>query len=228
MKKLKISILLTIITMVIISCVAHKKTTKEGHYKLKLQPNNAVGKDAVIWSSRPNKNNASSIDFQAMAWTWYGKNLSNGTRRSLIQFDLSTIPTYAIIDRAKLALYHNSETPEPTGGHSIMGDSNSSFLQRVIEPWEENLVTWFNQPSTTTENQVTLAESKGIKEDYLDIDVTAIIQDMVSNPSSSYGLMLKLKSEQYYRAMIFASSDHPNKNYHPKLEINYTMNKHNK
>jgi len=228
MRKLKTSILLIIITITIISCAAYKTTPKEGHYTLNLQPNNVVGKDAVIWSSKPDKNSASSIDFQAMAWTWYGKNLSNGVRRSLIEFDISNIPTYAVIDSAKLSLFHNSETSEPTGGHSIMKDSNSSFLQRVIEPWEENLVTWDNQPSTTTQNQVTLAKSKGIKEDYLSIDVTVIIQDMISNPKSNYGLMLKLRSEQYYRAMIFASSDHPDKNFHPKLEINYTINKHSK
>jgi hypothetical protein len=59
-------------------------------------------------------------------------------------------------------------------------------------------------------------------QDYV-MDVTSMVQDMVTNPSSNYGFMLQLINEQYYRCMLFASSDHANANLHPKLEICYTV-----
>jgi hypothetical protein len=71
-------------------------------------------------------------------------------------------------------------------------------------------------------NAATLPQDVNPNEDYV-IDVTAMVQGMVTNPSSNYGFMLQLITEQYYRILVFASSDHPNAALHPKLEICYTV-----
>jgi hypothetical protein len=54
------------------------------------------------------------------------------------------------------------------------------------------------------------------------LDVTNLVRDHIINPGSSFGYLLKLKTETPFRLLTFASSDHPNPALHPKLEICYT------
>ena len=95
------------------------------------------------------------------------------------------------------------------------------MIQRVTSPWTEGEVTWETAPSVSTANQVELASSSAPDQDYLDIDVTNLIQDVVDNPNNSFGFMLSLQEESFYRRMNFASSDHENSALHPKIEIIY-------
>src|SRR5205823_1863887 len=60
-------------------------------------------------------------------------------------------------------------------------------------------------------------------QDYTNIDVTALVQDMITNPTSNYGLMLQLVDDTAYRKLIFASSDNADPAKHPKLDICYTV-----
>ncbi|MDA3816648.1 MAG: DNRLRE domain-containing protein, partial [Prolixibacteraceae bacterium] len=108
------------------------------------------------------------------------------------------------------------------GSHSTMDGSNEAILCRITSPWEENTVTWNNQPSVTTQNQVILPESNSSNQDYLYIDVTNLVMDMLDDPDNSHGFLLKLVIEEHYRSLIFASSDNDNPALHPKLEIYYS------
>ncbi len=182
-----------------------------------LQPNEDNSKDALISSYEPSKNRGGHSDFVAMSWTVSG---NPANYRSLIEFDLSNIPSGAIINSANLSLY-SQESPV-LGSHSTRSGSNESVLSRITSSWDENAVTWNNQPSTKAENEVFLSESSSSTQDYLDIDVTNLIEDMIADPSNNHGFLLKLLDEQHYRKMIFASSGHSNSNLHPKLEITYT------
>lgn len=187
---------------------------------LVLQPDAAVGEDAYVWSNNPDDNYGTNQDFNAVGWTWSGV---PGAQRSVINFDLSSIPAGASINSASLSLYHNPDSGliPFTGGHSQLSGSNQSVLQRITSAWSESTVDWNTQPTTTSTNQVVLAASSSSTEDYLNIDVTAMVQDMIDNPATSFGFMYQLTDENYYRAMLFASSDHANAALHPKLEINY-------
>jgi len=197
-------------------------TSNYGTYELKLQPNAEEGKDAVIWTERPDRPSPDHKDFQAMGWTWYAHNFDGGIRRSLIEFDLSSIPAGSEIQDATLSLYFNPQSAEipSTFGHSQRDGSNRSILSRITSSWSEDEVTWNNQPSISTDNQIIVKASDAADEDY-QIDVKNLIEDMVDNPSESFGFMYNLENEDYYRAMIFASSDHENESLHPKLEITY-------
>ncbi|MCX6897030.1 MAG: DNRLRE domain-containing protein [Verrucomicrobia bacterium] len=104
-----------------------------------------------------------------------------------------------------------------------LSGSNAALLQRITGAWNDTTVTWNNQPATTNVNEVPLLQSTNPNQDYLNIDVTSMVMDMIQYPSSSYGFMIKLQNENYFRSMIFASSNHPDCNKHPKLEIKYTM-----
>lgn len=55
------------------------------------------------------------------------------------------------------------------------------------------------------------------------MDVRDLVQDMIDYPNESFGFQLSLKEEQYYRKMIFASSDNNQASLHPKLDICYTI-----
>ena len=79
---------------------------------LTLQPDADDGMDATIWSSNPTANMGSYQDFQAMGWTWFSFGLPPGIRRSLINFNLDSIPAGATITNAKLYLYYNEDSPE--------------------------------------------------------------------------------------------------------------------
>lgn len=135
-----------------------------------LQPNEENSKDALISSFEPSKNFGSRADLVAMSWTVSG---NPANYRSLIEFDLSNIPSGAIINSANLSLY-SQESPG-LGSHSTTSGSNESVLSRITSSWDESFVTWNNQPTITTENEVFLSESSSSTQDYLNIDVTNLI-----------------------------------------------------
>jgi len=183
-----------------------------------MRPAGAVGKDAFIDSRMSTNNYGNHIDFPSMAWT-NGSTPVNA--RGLIDFDFSSIPSGATINSASLSLY--SYNSPANGSHSTLNGSNESVLSRVTSSWNENTVTWDNQPSITTQNQVFLAASVNSIQDYLNIDVTNLVQDMMNDPANSHGFLLKLVTEEFYRRMIFASSDNSDPNLHPKLEVCYSL-----
>jgi hypothetical protein len=132
---------------------------------------------------------------------------------------LDVIPEDTIITKAKLSLYDPNHQID---NHSTISGSNASVLQRIIQPWEEDLITWKNQPSTTEDNQIILAEITEEHKDLIDINVTQLVQDMVDNSNDGNGFLIKLLTEEHYRGMVFASSDHEDASKHPKLEVCYS------
>ena len=179
---------------------------------LVLQPG-SEGKDAKV-NSVGNGTGGNAKEFEGDAWTWSG---SPGATRSMIEFDLSKVPCGATIISAKLSLYGfpGSRT------HSELSGSNESVLQRITSPWNESTVNWAGQPSVTTVNEVTLASTSVPAKNYLDIDVTTLIKEMLIPANGNHGFMIRLKNENYYRRMCFASSDYADANLHPKLVICY-------
>lgn len=199
-----------------------------GQDTIVLQPGAECGEDAYIWElSNQNgtygtteiNNYANTTQFIAHEWTWIG---DPGRRHSLLNFDLSWIPAGTTILDARLDLYGYPNSPD--NGHSSASGSNESVLQRVTSFWEESTVTWNTQPSTTATNQVILSQSPNDYADYTDIDVTLMCQDMVNDPVNSFGFRISMITASFYRAMIFASSDHPDPNKHPRLTIIYDAN----
>lgn len=192
-----------------------------GQTVVTLQPGAVDGKDSFIYSvsvdDRSNRNYGNHANFSAFSWTWNG---SWGVVRSFIEFDLSSIPDDAIIERAELSLYAWDGSFDH---HSTLGGSNEGLIQRVTSAWDEHTLNWFNQPTTTTANQITLPASTSPTQHYPDIDVTALIRDIRDNPSTSFGLMLRMQSEsQQYRGLSFCSSDHANPALRPKLVVTFS------
>lgn len=177
--------------------------------------------DIIIDPYYPTFTDDTTVEFNASTWT---KNGSLGIQRSLIDFDFSTVPTNAIVQSATLTLYNNpaSYNGFQNGEHSHISGSNESVLQRITSSWQHNTVNWNNQPSTDATYEATLLQDTNVHQDYA-IDVTNLIRDRIQNPSTTFGFMLKLITEQPYRCLVFASSDHPNQTLHPNLELCYTL-----
>jgi len=184
-----------------------------------LQPDAASGKDAYIsdWSAGnyQNTNFGTYPDYDAIASTAGSEYHSRG----LLQFDLSSVPANAVIISAQLSLFNNPTSQQ--GTHYAVPGPNDSRLERITSDWDENTVTWNTQPSTTLQNAVNLAPSTSPNQDYLNIDVTNLLMDMINNPGSSFGFMYRLNTEQPYNKMVFASSDYSDPSKHPMLTISY-------
>lgn len=201
--------------------VAFVSLASSAQTTLILQPNGAAGKDAELFSCIPcgysTQNFGNIAENCAIAWT---KNNADHKIRSLIQFDLSTIPINATIMSATLSLYWAPGSDE--GNHFGFFGSNKAWLQRVTSSWQENTVTWNNQPTTTTTNRISVAGSTSGTQNNPNINIRLLVQDMVNDPTHSFGFMLKLQSETVYKKLVFASSDHANPALRPKLVVVYT------
>ncbi len=185
-----------------------------------LQPNANTGKDAMLHGlpTEVNTNFGNDTQLPAEAWTFSGV---FGVLRGLLEFDMTVIPQNATIVSAYLSLYANDAT-SGLGAHSTVGTAlNDAWLERVTAFWYEDSVTWNNQPATTITNRVYVPPTTNPTQDYLNMDVTALTQDIFTNPAGNFGMMLKLDIEQMFRRLNFCTSDYADSSKHPKLEITY-------
>jgi len=182
-----------------------------------LQPEkDAITRELAGTGDNTNYGNYAYLNMHA--WTNQGNIV---VHHSLIDFDLSSIPTGSTITHAKLYLYVDRNSTAYPYGHELLGWSNECLIRRVLENWDEYSVTWNNRPGTTTINQVMIPPSTSNFQDYV-IDVTTLIQDMIDDPSHSFGFGIRQRIEYPYRRMVFASRDNSNTTIHPKLIISYT------
>ena len=186
-----------------------------GETTITLQPGAADGKDGVVSYYESNKNYGDAEDIHPYSGTISGAYNAN---RVFIAFDLSGIPEGVEILDAKLSLFYNptSKYSQYLSEHS---GYNALYIQRVTSAWNENTITWSNQPSTTTGHQVSIPKSVDPKQNYEGIDVTQLLQDIVN--ADNHGFLIRLQTEEPYRAVMLASSDHSDATKHPKLVVTY-------
>ena len=236
-------IILAVISLVLIFGITgcEKDCTCVTEKTLTLQPGNAEGQDATTfdtqgcssgaqYANNDNVNFGSIADYHAMAWTYNALGCATGQVRSYIKFTgLDVIPANAEIISAKLYLYgvpSSNSTPEgnstyPGSPYESFG-SNECWLKRVTANWSESTITWNNQPATTSDNEVSVpASTSKWNFDVLNLDVTNMVKAMINTSGANHGFCLMLKTEQYYRNLGFASSDHADASKHPKLIVVY-------
>jgi gliding motility-associated-like protein len=205
------ALIIVIFPFVMLTHVLHARSV------ITFQPSDSCGKDALIANLWPDNNYGTHADFIACAWTNQSA-ISN--MRALIEFDIASIPAGAVIINAKLDLYHY--TSPFNIGHSNMSGPADCWLERITQSWTESGVTWNNQPATTALNRVNVVAPLVMNQNYT-LNVTLLLQDMLNNPATSYGFMLRLQNESYYRSLLFASSDASNSSFHPKLTVEYDV-----
>ncbi len=177
---------------------------------------NEDGYDALIATEYPNLNYITHPSNEVITWTC---NSILCLGRSLIKFDLSTIPSTAIVDSAFLELSANINNANGMQGSPMYGPHNSGLIQRITQSWNPNNVTWNSQPTSTSVGEVTLPQSSSIAEDYR-VNIISLVQDMVSNPSTNYGMLMRQIDEvDYYNSLIFSSGDDSDPAKRPKLKV---------
>ncbi len=183
-----------------------------------LRPDAAAGKDAMVSSLQPAMNFGSSLDFASLAWTNFGDPVNF---RTYFQFDLSVIPAGAQIQSATLHLYNNPNSTSNNGEHSNLSGSNESVIQRVTGAWDESTITWNNMPASTSVNELTVPQSTSTSQDYM-LNMTALVNDVMATGNTNHGFVLKLKNENYYRCLLFGTSDDADSLLRPKLSVTYS------
>ncbi|MEM6345532.1 MAG: DNRLRE domain-containing protein [Bacteroidota bacterium] len=147
-------------------------------------------------------------------------------KRVYLDFNWNRIPPSSEIVEARLSLYYNpDDLVEVTNGHV---GNNQFSIRRVISGWPatnwgEQTITWNNQPQATSSNEVIVAASNSNTQNYLSVDVTDLVKDMFDPCAivAKHGFQLRLLNEGISRAVVLASSEHPNPNIRPKLEITF-------
>lgn len=209
-------------------------TKSYGQVTVKLKPDSTVGKDAQVATSFgcittgmttpwENANYKHSNEMNIYSWTLSASGCTEGKVRSLLKFTgLSSIPASTVIS-AKLNLfcvnsaYSWGTSYFPGSPYPL---SNPGWVERVTSPWNEYTVTWLTQPTTTTSNRATIPPSAARWGWTTSIDVTTLVNDILTSGSNE-GFMLKLQTENYYRATIFATSDNADTSLWPELVISY-------
>jgi hypothetical protein len=150
------------------------------------------------------------------AWTHNG---APENARIYLKFDFSQLPVNPIIISAKLSLY---ATHTPGAGNYVdadFGTANAAYIQRITSSWSPTTLNWSTQPTSTTENQVTIPQSTSSFEDDIDMDVSTLLRDMLLNGNN--GFAIKLQSETIYNIRQYASSFNDIHEKHPILIIDY-------
>jgi pimeloyl-ACP methyl ester carboxylesterase len=174
--------------------------------------------DALLYSKSGNTNYATYSHFAATAWTNGGADF----KRTLVRFNLSSLPAGVTIQSAKLYLYSDPTVTSSSAwnGNSQLSGSNAVYFEKVISNWSETAVTWNNQPATTTTGRIWYPASTSTTEN-IQVDITSFVQGWVNSPTTNYGLKMRLENEAYYRSRTYASENHSNTVIRPKLVITY-------
>ena len=190
-----------------------------------LQPGPGDGKDALISNLQPDKNFGDHKYFEA---TFLSEPVLTVMRsnRSLIAFDMGSLPESAIIQKVILHLTFDLPIPfdsiymrpDPSTGAAIYG----AVLQQIIEPWDEHSITWNTQPKTTEFNQVFIYPFIR-NSNMIEVDVTGLFVNPDASMLPNYGMLFRLWPKDEFPGFRFASSDYAEPSMRPKLSIFYTI-----
>ena len=131
-----------------------------------------------------------------------------GKDESLLNYDLSSIPSAAVISRATLTLYANGSA-----------GTNPINIHRVTSAWTETAVTFTNfgqQFSPTVSATIQPSSPNAFKS----ADVTELVTSWVTGALTNYGMLLETAGNQ---KTIFVSSDADATAQRPALEVCYSI-----
>lgn len=203
-----------------------KIPTGDQYQKLVLQPGPETGKDAMVSNLDPDKNFGKHPYFEA---TFLSEPVLTvmRTNRSMIWFNMNALPKSATIHKVILTLFYDVPLPWDSTIMTINSDTSSfawfgAVFQQIVEPWEEDKVTWNTTPKSIEANQVYL--SPFVRNvNFIEIDVTKLYVPMNGVSCPNYGMLFKQYPSEQFPGFRFASSDYPVAGMRPKLTILYTL-----
>jgi hypothetical protein len=136
--------------------------------------------------------------------------------RTYIQFDLNPnpLPAGAVITDARLKIYQDTML--------ILPGTFNGGLYRVTSNWEENEITWNNQPTSSSDTVAlpTLYDTTGT---WVTCHIEDFVKGWLEGSITNYGLLLKAtdESSEDTGARFFSSDYVTDITKHPILEIDY-------
>lgn len=180
-----------------------------------LQPNATTGKDAYIKQEKPDERRGGDSELSIKTET--GK-----LERSLLQFDLSSLPAGATVNSATLSLYVKAAS----------GGAVTINARGLTADWTESEVTWkarnkaANQLWTTQGGDFGATVSSTSVDDTKDVwrswNVATLVTGWLSNPASNFGVILESPVTNPKTDKVFKSSDDGTSAQRPKLEVCYS------
>lgn len=198
-------------------------------------PNDTLPKSTYVYTSEITASDSAFIssantttNYGTNNYIWVGeRNDEVNKLRGLVKFSLSSVPTYASIQSAKLQLY--ATVDKANNGRTF-------YVHRLLRNWNTSQVTWTNYSTGnawgTAGAQANTDRSGSIGQRaftateklsaYKTFDLaTSTIQKMVAGSVNNYGFLIRADTETN-DAYCFISKSHtsPNK---PNLIIKYTI-----
>ncbi|MFW6125639.1 MAG: DNRLRE domain-containing protein [Chloroflexota bacterium] len=176
------------------------------------QPGPANANDSFVAEHSPDTPAQGTPPFdQALA---VAGNTASTDARSYLQFDLSTVPSTAVVTSASLKLFHGASDPSavngPVGAYAVTGS------------WTEDALTWNTQPSSVDAPVDTIAVTAPAPSAFVSWDITDLVQDWVDGSVDNHGVMLADTDESSSDGWKwFYSADWGTAPQRPKLEIEY-------
>lgn len=197
------------------------------------------GKDAGVSTYYPEENFGSIKCLNALTWT---ENVLPYTERGYIDFEIKKyLPAGAKIVSAYLKLFADTTKKSPnTSGYPI-GDYDGGPLDikghtfynyqgaelnfewqiyRIVAPWNEREITWFDQPEVSMTDILNLPGPK-FSSEHFSIDVTEHIRQKYKGTPGYNGFMIRNKVENPFQCVTFCSSDSDQKELRPQLVVEY-------
>jgi hypothetical protein len=92
-------------------------------------------------------------------------------------------------------------------------------LRRIVEDWDEETVTWNNQPDY---DDPTLDFSYTSDSGWLYVDVTEIVRNWLEDGEPNHGFIFGPQGSDYCGALVYSGEYSDNPDWRPALQIRYT------
>jgi len=174
---------------------------------LTIQPNASRGKDTMVYEDSPTQN------FGSTGWL----DILSGTGerdRAFLQFNISSLPSTAVITQADLGLYYYFDS---------LGVSEDVGVYEVTGSWSDSTITWNNQPTVnaTVLDTVTLPASGS--DSFENWTITELVKGWFDGTVANNGVMVRTINDSVNTAARkeFYSADWSNPTLCPEIVITY-------
>ena len=168
----------------------------------------AGGKDAYVSASYLDANYG---NYASLIVGYYS--VTNPRYRAYLYFDVSSssLPADAVVTSAYLKLHQ----------YAFYGTGSLPIgLYQVTEDWAEGVITWNNQPGSSSDAEYTRYVSSGA-DAWRSWSIGDLLKGWLDGSITNYGMLLKPVSEPATNVAYFRSFNYLNNAYHPQLLINY-------
>jgi hypothetical protein len=134
-------------------------------------------------------------------------------RRSLLKFDLSSIPSNVVVTGASLYLYELGNAP-----------GQVTYIHRLTSDWDEDTATWQRWASPGGDFDSSTAYFAYLTDQnncMLTLDITRLVNAWVTGAHPNYGLLLLSSGPD--QTISYASKENETTDRQPRLNVTYTV-----